>query len=327
MNLSNRRGPGGQWVPAERLYHRAVPTPAADRDVARSVRDLLEVLDVRPTGGDVYRATSPEMPGRRNSFGGQVMGQALRAAAHTAEAGRLPHSLHAYFLREGRFGVDLALVVERTFDGRSQSTRHVRALQGDREIFTLTASFRPVADPGGQTALGADQASPGLDQAVGRHDFGARAVGDVPTVGPQLPAMPVHGFSSAVQWLDAGPDASDPTGSQAWLRVRAEVPDDPVLHACLIAYMSDTRAGMSIVGDIPAEPHPDFGGPPIVASLDHAMWFHRPARADDWLFFSNAPVSLSAARGLVRGVVHDRSGRHVASFAQELLDRQVPLGA
>jgi acyl-CoA thioesterase-2 len=260
---------------------------------------MLDLLTLEPDGDDRYFATTPsDGPGRL--FGGQVASQTLRAATLTVDASRAVHSLHAYFIRPGRPGEPLQLTVDRTRDGRSFTTRRVTASQSGGPIFTLAASFH-VAEQGDDWQLPAPSGLPdpeSIDPATSFfNQFASMSPLEVRTIHPWRPdEMPViHPF---------------------WVRARAPLPDDPGLHAAVLTFISD----MGVVGSTRAPgsslPHRFMG-----ASLDHAVWFHRPARADEWLLFSVDPVSNAGARGLARGAIHTLGGVLVASVAQEALLR------
>ena len=266
---------------------------------------ILELLDLGRRGPDDFVAPTPsDGPGRL--FGGQVASQSLRAATLTVEPGRPPHSLHAYFIRPGRPGIPLRLSVDRTRDGRSFTTRRVTASQDGEPIFTLAASFHGPEE-------GEDWQLPGPTDVPGPGD-------------DRLPPSPFARFASMspfdVRPVRA-PAGEVPVLHPFWVRTKRTLPDDPALHACVLAFISD----MGVVSSARAP-----GSPPPTqlagASLDHAMWFHRPARADDWLLFDVEPVTNAGARGLARGSLHTVTGVLVASIAQEALLRgagSVPL--
>lgn len=250
-----------------------------------------------PTPGD----------GPERLFGGQVASQSLRAATLTVPADRPPHSLHAYFVRPGRPGVPLQLHVERVRDGRSFTTRQVTAAQDGEPIFTLIASFHG-AEEGDDWQLPAPTGAGDPD-------------------GAELPPSPVSAFASMSPFDIRPTRVPDPGGwpiiHPLWVKTKRALPDDPALHACVLAFISD----MGVVGSARA-PGSILPKQFMGASIDHAMWFHRPARTDEWLLFSVEPVSNSGARGLARGWLHTREGTLVASIAQEALLRgagQVPL--
>ena len=263
------------------------------------VNRLLALLDLDQRHDDVFIATTPSpAEGPPRLFGGQVASQSLRAATLTVGADRFPHSLHAYFIRPGVPGVPLELTVDRTRDGRSFSTRTVSAAQEGEPIFVLTASFH-VEEPGD------DWQEP------------------APTTGVKLPdeiddTSPFGRFRSMMPFdIRALRQSTSPfpVVHPFWVKTREPMPDDPMLHACVIAFISD----MAVVASAraPESTSVAFGG----ASLDHAVWFHRRVRADEWLLFSVEPVTNFGARGLARGAMHTVDGVHAVSIAQEALLR------
>ena len=259
---------------------------------------LVELLDVERVGDDQFVAsTPPPGDGPPRLFGGQVASQSLRAAVLTVDSDRTPHSLHAYFVRPGSPGIPLDLDVERTRDGKSFSTRHVTASQAGEPIFVLTASFHISEE-------GDDWHEPAPTNVAEPDDLAPRE-------------SPLQRFStmSPLEMRPVRSQASFPAMHPFWVRTREPLPDDPALHACVLTFMSD----MGVVGGArsPISTSIPFGG----ASLDHAVWFHRAARADDWLLFSVDPVSNAGARGLARGSFHTKDGTLVASIAQEALLR------
>jgi acyl-CoA thioesterase II len=284
--------------------------------VPASLDELIELLDLEVIEDNLFRGKQPKTHMQR-VFGGQVAGQALVAAYRTMEAGRHVNSLHAYFLRPGDTSVPIVYDVERTRDGRSFSTRRVVARQHGRTIFYMSASFH--------------QPEPGFDH----QDTAPKAPApeDCPTLGQVMER--VSGRSSeawAEEWaaLDvryigdsrrggAPDDPEHPARARVWLRAAGQLPDDPVLHTCVLAYASDlTLLGATLV------PHDVYIGSPGLqsASLDHAIWFHRPFRADEWLLYDQISPSASDSRGLATGRLFTTDGRLVASVVQEGLIRQ-----
>jgi acyl-CoA thioesterase II len=252
---------------------------------------LPELLAVERIDRDLYRAAAPGGEPRR-LFGGLVAAQALAAAGDTVESGRTPHSLHGYFLRGGNSATATVLRVDRDRDGRSFSARRVVALQEGEVIFNLSASFtsdRPGTDRAVTPAPAAEHPDE-LEPAVGWSKASA-------LVETRLPGQPA-------------PRAGLPT--RLWLRTRDKLADEPLVHACALTYMSDISNGLAAL--VPA-PWP--GG----TSLDHAVWFHRQFRVDEWVMMDLSPHSLVGARGLYTGTVHTVSGLLGASLAQESLLR------
>ena len=280
------------------------PTPA------RLVDDLVTLMDLAQLGVDRFRAQSEDI-GTPAVFGGQVLGQALMAASRTVDADRPVHSMHAYFLLPGEHA-PIDYVVDRVRDGRSFTTRHVVARQEDRIIFEMSASFQTAAEGiEHQSPMPAVAAPEGLVSELDQR----LAIGD------QMPAkwrekgLAPHGIEyRQVEPNDPLHPAVRPSDYQLWLRAVAPLPDDPLLHRALLAYASDhglLRAAML--------PHglSFFRGNVRGASLDHAMWFHRDFRIDDWLLYSMDSPSAGGARALCRGSIYTRDGVLVASTAQE----------
>ena len=257
---------------------------------------LLDLLDLDQVDRLQYIARTPsDGPGRL--FGGQVASQSLRAATLSVDASRRAHSFHAYFLRPGRPGPALLLDVETTRDGRSFSTRRVTASQDGEPIFLLAASFHVAED-------GDDWQQPAALDAPAPDDSAESPLAGFATMHP-FEIRPVNPTGLGFPMLHP-----------FWVRTRGRLPDAPDLHTCVIAFMSD----MGVVGGARA-PGSTLPARFMGASLDHAVWFHRPARADEWLLFEVGPVSNFGARGLARGSFRTADGRLVASISQEALLR------
>jgi acyl-CoA thioesterase-2 len=282
-------------------------------EAARLVDDLVTLLRLEPQGPDRFRGASDDI-GTRNVFGGQVLGQSLMAASHTVEAARPVHSLHAYFLLAGDKREPIDYEVDRVRDGRSFATRRVVALQKGRTIFTMMASFQAVE----AGAFEHQHAMPPVPEPETlASDAVARNAALAGRVSPRLLAkldagQPVE--FRTVDPLDPLEPAKRPAETQIWMRTLAALPDEPALHCAVLAYASDhglLRAAL--------RPHGlSFMQPKLRgASLDHAMWFHRDFRIDDWLLYAIDSPSGGASRGLCRGEVFSRDGRLVASVAQE----------
>jgi acyl-CoA thioesterase-2 len=267
---------------------------------SRDVAELLRVLDLEELDRDIFRGVNPRDDARRpRLFGGQVAAQAARAASLTVPDDRSIHSLHGYFLRGGRADRPTILHVDRDRDGRSYSARHVAARQDGEVIMSLLVSFH--VDEAGREYQAA-----GLPEDVVMPDAVAA---------PEPPSR--HASVLDLRILGrADPTGPSPGGPyRFWARSRAELPDDRQLHACVLTYLSDIGTGLA---RLPAEPA--WSGP----SLDHAMWFHHPARMDDWVLVDLVPVASAGARGFYTGTVHDRDGRLVATIAQEHVMRPNP---
>jgi len=282
--------------------------------VATTTNALLALLDLERIEDDLFRGQSPDTSMQR-VFGGQVLGQALVAAGRTVVPDRHVHSLHGYFLRPGDPSVPLVYLVEGIREGRSFSTRRVAARQHGRPIFHMTASFH-VAEEG----LEHQDAMPHVPEP----ETLPRLL-DGQTVPPFAWSVPPERWAA----LDVRVATPSPTGdplrdpqhpalAQVWLTTTDPLPDDPLLHAAALAYASDlTLLASALV------PHRVRLDDPrlLPASLDHAMWFHRPFRADAWLLHDEVSPSAYGGRGMGLGRVFSRDGRLVATTAQEGLVR------
>ena len=279
------------------------------------LNQIIKTLDLEEIELNHYLATSPN-EGWQRVYGGQVIGQALVAASRTVSPNRSAHSLHAYFLRAGDTTIPILYKVDRIRDGKSFTTRRVIAVQRGQAIFTMSISFQ--VDEGGLS-----------------HQFDmpkVRAPNSLPTEDElrreQAKSWPKEfqerfSGSSAIQVKPVDPvDLLNPEPAQAmqrcWMRCGEALPDDPRIHQCVLAYLSD----WSLL-DTASRPHAvSFMQDNVqVASLDHAMWFHRPFRADEWLLYDQDSPSASGARGFNRGLIYNRTGKLVASTTQEGLLR------
>lgn len=263
---------------------------------------FLGLLDLAEVGPDTYRGDHlPGWEGRR-VFGGQVAAQALRAALATVPADRPVHSLHAYFILPGSRTEPIDYRVDRVRDGRSFRTRHVAACQGDHVIFEMLSSFHRHED--GPDYQVPTPPAPPPDDATGDVPFGGRLRRvlpfDIRELGPTPPG-----------------EGGWPSTRRAWMRASEPLPEDPGLHACILAFVSDM--GMVFAARAPVE----AGGWDRImgASVDHAMWFHRPVRADEWFLYDQRAVSNAGARGLAHGTMHTEDGALGATIAQEALLR------
>ncbi len=277
------------------------------------VRQLdLESLEVNLFRGESRTVGSPRV------FGGQVLGQALVAAERTVE-GRLPHSLHGYFLLPGDVDTPIVYQVDRIRDGRSFSARRVQAIQHGRPILSMIASFQ--VEEGGLEHAAPMPAVPAPETLPSSGSLVERWIAEAAPVPPAIaeglrtplavelrPIAPLSPLRPAV----AGP------AQAVWFRTVDAVPDDPRLHRAILAYATD----FALLGTA-LRPHGRSWWQPsmAVASIDHALWFHRPARIDEWLLYVMDSPSAQSARGLARGTIFDRAGRLVASVAQEGLMR------
>ena len=281
----------------------------------RILADLLRLLDLERLEMNLFRGESRDI-GSPQVFGGQVLGQALMAACRTVDDGRFVHSLHAYFLRRGDFDAPIVYEVDRSRDGASFTSRRVVAIQHGRQIFHMSASFQLPEDGPDHQASPPDvpppEELPDLSVTVRRH----------------LDRMPEQGrrywelqrpfeFRSVEARTDGQPQ---PGLRHVWFRLIDRLPvEDPVMQRCLLAYVSDYH-----LLETATLPHglSYSAGDVLLASIDHALWFHRPLRIDEWHLYALVSPSSSGARGLAFGRIFDRAGRLVASTAQEGLMRR-----
>lgn len=281
----------------------------------RSTDELLGLFDLEDIEDGLYRGRQPATSMQR-VFGGQVLGQALFAAGRTVGAERQVHSLHAYFLLPGDTSVPIVYDVEPLRDGRSFSSRRVAARQHGRKIFYLTASYHvPEEGPEHQDAapaVPAPEDCPTLAEVVAQTRGAAEAEG----LSREFAALEVRHAGAAPSGGESA-DPLHPAIARVWMRVAGTLPTDPGLHSCLLAYLSDlTLLHASLV------PHGAALRRGVqLASLDHAMWFHRPVRADEWLLYDQVSPSATGARGLSIGRVFDARGVLVATAVQEGLVR------
>ncbi len=291
--------------------------PDDDTDVNPAER-LVALLDLERIEENIFRGRSPQEHMQR-VFGGQVAGQALVAAGRTTDNERPVHSLHAYFLRPGRPGVPIVYQVERIRDGRSFTTRRVVAVQQGRVIFNLTASFhRP---------------EPGFEQQIAMPDVPepehlprlADELRDRLGLLPEWLARMERRQAFDIRYVERLRwEADDLHGveprSAVWMRAVGPLGNDPLVHTCALTYASDMMLLDAV--RLPVEP---LWGPRgfDVASLDHAMWFHRPFRADEWFLYQQESPIATGGRGLARGQIYDRDGALLVSVMQEGLFRPI----
>lgn len=280
-----------------------------------SLQRLLEILDLERIEANLFRGQNPQ-DSRRRLFGGQVLAQGLVAALRTVE-GRLAHSLHAYFLRPGDAKVPTIFEVDRVRDGGTFCTRLVKAIQHGEAILNMSVSFQIDSD-GLEHQI---DKPPELTEPEGvlyedEMRSGVESLGFAPPEGDLLFHPPVEIRTiGGLRMFDA---KSRPPHTNSWVRTKGPMPDDPAIHQCVLAYASDMTLLSNAVNSHPvAMTTPGFQS----ASLDHAMWFHRPFRLDDWiLYVQESPVS-ARQRGFCRGTFFTRDGKLVASCAQEGLIR------
>ncbi|CAI9386289.1 Acyl-CoA thioesterase 2 [Microbacterium sp. T2.11-28] len=276
---------------------------------------MLAVLDLSSgdarTTEDIFTGISHPMPSGR-IFGGQVLAQAILAADRTTGDDRVPHSMHGYFLRPGDAGQGLTFSVDRIHDGRSFSTRRTQAFQSGVPIFSMIASFER-EDPGLDHQAALPEGIPSPDELIAhrgetlRHPHSQRLL-------DQSPIEVLH--VSGDLYGDA--PASHEPHQAVWMRTRRPIGDEPALHRAVLAYLSD----LTIQEPVLRAHGVSWLRPGLkVASLDHAMWWHRPARVDEWLLYLQESPSARGGRGLSTGRLFDRDGSLVASVAQEIMIR------
>lgn len=291
-----------------------------------SVAQLLDILDLDETQArtteDIFTGRSHAMPTGR-IYGGQVLAQSLIAAERTMPENRAVHSMHGYFLRPGDASQGLTISVDRIHDGRSFSTRRSQAYQNGVPIFSMIASFQE-ADPGVEHAAAMPAGIPGPEELTpdewlieGMHPLSLRMLTDRPADIRHVEG-PIY----------LGPPRERSTHQAVWMRLRSAIPDDPRLHRAALAYLSDMTIQESVLRAHGVTwSHPGLK----VASLDHAMWWHRSARVDEWLLYLQESPSARGGRGLATGRIYSRDGMLIASVAQEITirvpDARLPGGA
>jgi acyl-CoA thioesterase-2 len=284
--------------------------------MSAAVQELLSVLDLEELDVNLFRGRSPQSSWQR-VFGGQVIGQALVAAVRTVEASRPPHSMHAYFLLPGDPKVPIIYDVDRMRDGGSFTTRRVTARQHGHPIFSMLVSFH-VEETGGLDHQAKMPEVPDPESLPSETETRAKI----------LPAMPeaVRRYYERERPIELRPVEFErylgkkfPDGKfNVWIKTTGPLPDDPAIHQCVLAYTTD----MGLL-DTALVPHGRtlFEKEFMAASLDHALWLHRPFRADEWLLYAQDSPNLHGSRGFARGLIFKRDGTLVASVAQEGLVR------
>jgi acyl-CoA thioesterase-2 len=283
--------------------------------MADAIATLLSILDLEPLEHNLFRGRSPQV-GWQRVFGGQVIGQALTAAQRTVD-GRAAHSLHAYFMRPGDPAVPIVYQVDRLRDGGSFSTRRVIAIQHGEAIFSLGASFQ--------------SEETGFDHQVPMPEVpppeALPSESDLKELFLEKAPAAIRRYFERERALEIRPvDASHyvsreplPPVQHVWIRATGKLPDDPGIHRSVLAYASD----MTLLDTALYAHGRNIFDPDLqVASLDHALWFHRPFRADEWLLYSEDSPSASGGRGFSRGSLFRRDGVLIASVAQEGLIRR-----
>lgn len=288
------------------------PTPAAS-----AVAALLSILDLEQLEENLFRGLSPK-DGWQRVYGGQVLGQGLVAAGRTVQDSRSAHSLHAYFLRPGDPALPILFQVERVRDGGSFSTRRVTAIQHGQPIFVMSVSFHKKEGDAFEHASAMPSVPP-PEEVTGAEEA-------MRSLGSRLPAA-MRAYWQSERPIDLRPvdlarylsrEPREPL-QYIWLRTNGLLPADARIHQCALAYASDfTLLDTALI----AHGKLLFDADIQLASLDHALWFHRPFRADEWLLYAQDSPSAHGARGFCRGSVFSRDGTLVASVAQEGLMRR-----
>ncbi|HEY8032668.1 MAG TPA: acyl-CoA thioesterase II [Methylocella sp.] len=287
--------------------------------MSNAVEELLAILDLERIEENIFRGRSPQV-GWQRVFGGLVVAQALVAAARTVER-RAPHSLHGYFLLPGDPAVPIVYEVDRIRDGKSFTTRRCNAIQHGRAIFSLSASFQ-IEESGLEHAVSMPkvplpESLPSefemlqrfgavMPEAIRRWFAQDRPIEVRPV---DLPRYMRHEAGAPEQYV--------------WLRASGPLPSDPAIHRAVLAYLSDMTLLDAVLG---AHGHSVFDSGLQIASLDHALWFHRPFRADAWLLYAQDSPTSCGARGFARGLLFTDDGCLVASVVQEGLIRPTPSG-
>lgn len=294
----------------------AAPDDASEGSLLDPVASMLSVLDLSGSAArtteDIFTGVSQDMPLGR-VFGGQVLAQSIVAAGRTIPEDRAVHSMHGYFLRPGKSSEGITFSVDRIHDGRSFSTRRTQAFQDGVPIFSMIASFQ-AEDPGleHQEPMPAgipdpEELSDDEDHLVGLHPMSRRLFTDRPVDVRHVPS-PIY----------LSVDGAHVPRQAVWMKIRRTLPDDPAIHRATLAYLSDLTIQESIL-----RAHGIAWATPglKVASLDHAMWWHRPGRVDDWIVYVQESPSARGGRGLATGRIYTRGGELLASVAQEIMVR------
>jgi acyl-CoA thioesterase II len=277
------------------------------------LEDLIRVMTLERLEDNLFRGQSRDI-GSPQVYGGQVLGQSLVAASATV-VGRMVHSLHAYFLRRGDFNSPIVYEVDRAWDGKHFATRRVIAIQHGQQIFNMSASFQAA-----ETGLDHQAQMPIVPPPEALRDLDTLFREAAALVPPEI--LRVMDRKRPFEFRPVQPPdyarvQPQPPVKQVWFRAADPLPDDEALHRCLLAYASDFQ-----LIDTALKPHAlPLTTKMVVASLDHAMWFHRNVRVDDWMLYALDSPSASGARGFARGLIFSRDGRLLASVAQEGLVR------
>lgn len=284
--------------------------------MSAAVEHLLSILDLEPLDLNLFRGRSPQ-DGWQRVYGGQVIGQALAAAVRTVEPTRHAHSLHAYFILPGDPKVPIIYDVDPLRDGKSFTTRRVTARQHGHAIFSMLASFH-VDEQGLDHQAEMPQVTP-PEELPSESEMRENLL-------PHMPE-PVQRYFERDRPVEMRPVEFDRYGGKKypdghfhlWFRATGRLPDDPAIHQCVLAYASDLTI---LDASLARHGRTLFEKQFMAASLDHALWIHRPFRADEWLLYAQDSPNLHGSRGFSRGLIFTREGTLVASVAQEGLVRE-----
>ena len=274
-------------------------------DSNHTMDDLLHWIDLKSIGTDKFRADNPSPTSRPYLFGGVTVSQCVKATYMTVRDGLSIHSMHGYFTSPGQVNQPTDLHVYMKRDGKSSAYRQVFAMQGDEVILSLSVSFAiPKQGIDADLTLMTGVAHPETLQPASRLGAMATSLGifDTRLASPEIS----HDYMGGTT-----------LPSRLWFKSHVKLPEDPVLHACILAYTTDLSSG---IGDTYLRIVPTSGGP----SLDHVAWFHAPMRMDEWFYVDQVAVRLAGGRALYRGSMHDIHGRTCVTLGQELLAREVP---
>ncbi len=277
------------------------------------VQSLIDHLTLNRIDSNIFQGTSKEVSSTR-VFGGQVLAQALHAVSNTVDQDRTIHSMHAYFILPGNTADKITYIVDRTRDGGSFTTRRVRGIQYGKDIFIMAASFQK-DQPGLDHQI--DMPKVPFPEELDTDQELAAKVGDLISdkFKEMIRVRPIE--FKPVEMPDIFTPIKSKPFQHVWLRAKGTLPDDPRIHQQVLAYASDYNLLTTAM-----RPHKVTLKDVQLASLDHAMWFHRPFRADDWLLYALDSPSTSNSRGFTRGNIFDQTGHLVASVVQEGLVRK-----
>lgn len=284
--------------------------------MSQVLTDLLSLLALERIEDGIYRGKSQDL-GFKALFGGQVMGQSVSAALETVDPERVIHSLHAYFLRPGDAEKPVVYEVENIRDGKSFNTRRVKAIQNGKPIYYMTASFQKPEEGFEHQNEMPDVPPPEEIESYSDFIFDHQEFLPDSIRGKFISEKPIE-IRPIQKYNWVHPEKSEPL-CQMWIKANGTLPDDPKVHSCMLSYCSDFQfLPTSLMPHGVTHWDPSFQ----IATVDHAMWFHRPFRIDEWLLYSTESPSACSGRGLVKGQIFNQKGELVASTMQEGVIRQ-----